>query len=235
MLSWCPTWLTWSCQVPPGSRAAGTAISRPARHIEGECPACDGTPDSPGQQTLRQPRQTRGQRVIVTPGGGLDTGTGPGLARLDLLARTGSQLTLDLITAPAGQCRPCGERHLMTGTDARSQHRGRPAGGTPCRRSMAARVPWAGCREAHASAKILSCSSPAAPATAAAPWRPSSRPSRPLGHQRGAAGGPPRAECPSRPDSPSVPATAGWPAPPPCPAGRAAADTSRPPGDRYSV
>ena len=160
MLSWRPTWLTWSCQVPPGSRAAGTAISRPARHNEGKRPGSDSTPDSPGQQTLRQPRQTRGQRVIVTPGGGLDTGTGPGLARLELLARTGSQLTLDLITAPAGQRRPCGERHLMTGTDARSQHQGWPAGGMPCRRSMAARVPWAGCREAHARAKILSCSSP---------------------------------------------------------------------------
>ena len=33
MLSWRPTWLTWDCQVPPGSRAAGIAVSRAGRHI----------------------------------------------------------------------------------------------------------------------------------------------------------------------------------------------------------
>src|ERR1035438_8920597 len=107
--------LSWR---PPGSPGVvryrqGPGQQEPQSHVQpgtmrANVPIRDGTPDSPGQQTLRQPRQTRGQRVIVTPGGGLDTGTGPGLARLELLARTGSHLALDLINAPAGQRPPGG-------------------------------------------------------------------------------------------------------------------------------
>src|ERR1035438_8831624 len=75
--------LSWR---PPGSPGVvryrqGPGQQEPQSHVQpgtmrANVPIRDGTPDSPGQQTLRQPRQTRGQRVIVAPGGGLDTGTG---------------------------------------------------------------------------------------------------------------------------------------------------------------
>ena len=40
------------CQVPPGSRAAGVAISRTRRHDEGDSRWVQGTPDSQGNKRL---------------------------------------------------------------------------------------------------------------------------------------------------------------------------------------
>jgi len=40
------------CQVPPGSRAAGVAISRTRRHDEGDDHWAQGTPDSQGNKRL---------------------------------------------------------------------------------------------------------------------------------------------------------------------------------------
>jgi len=66
VLSWRPTWLTWNCQVPPGSRAAGIAVSRAGRHIRTIVPPATVRPIRQAGKRLRQPRQDTRSRQ---PGG----------------------------------------------------------------------------------------------------------------------------------------------------------------------